>query len=255
MRYARFMLFTTVLAAATFAAPAARADTVFNSFGPNDAFDPFGTPFSVSGGAQFEQAVRFVPAANVQVTDVRLFARSTGGNNMSSLRVVITTESGMLPAAGELWSSNPQTVNNAGALVVFTSPTSASLTAGQPYWLVVQGTLSQGNAAVVVAGDPPVQGIRAQRTSLGAWTRTEGADLPAVRIEGASGGACCNTENGGCVVLDSARCQTLGLRFDGVGATCSPASCRACPGDYNRSGVKSVQDLFDFLAAYFSACP
>lgn len=255
MRHARLMLLAPVLAAATLAAPAARADTVFNSFGPNDAFLQFGTPFSISGGSQFEQAVRFVPAATVQVTDVRLFARATGGNNVSSLRVVITTESGTLPAAGEVWSSNPQIVNTSGALVVFTSPTSASLTAGQPYWLLIQGTQADGNAAVTVRGDPPVQGTRAQRTSLGAWTRTDGTDLPAVRIEGASGGACCNTENGGCVILDSARCQTLGLRFDGVGVTCSPASCRACPGDYNRSGVKSVQDLFDFLAAYFSACP
>lgn len=28
-----------------------------------------------------------------------------------------------------------------------------------------------------------------------------------------------------------------------------------CPADFNRSGVTSVQDVFDFLAAFFSACP
>jgi hypothetical protein len=28
-----------------------------------------------------------------------------------------------------------------------------------------------------------------------------------------------------------------------------------CPGDFNRSGTTSVQDLFDFLAAYFALCP
>lgn len=28
-----------------------------------------------------------------------------------------------------------------------------------------------------------------------------------------------------------------------------------CPGDFNRSGATTVQDLFDYLAAYFAACP
>jgi hypothetical protein len=29
----------------------------------------------------------------------------------------------------------------------------------------------------------------------------------------------------------------------------------ACPADFNNSGAVSVQDIFDFLAAYFAGCP
>jgi len=28
-----------------------------------------------------------------------------------------------------------------------------------------------------------------------------------------------------------------------------------CPGDFNNSGSVSVQDIFDFLSAYFAGCP
>jgi hypothetical protein len=28
-----------------------------------------------------------------------------------------------------------------------------------------------------------------------------------------------------------------------------------CPADFNNSGAKDVQDVFDFLAAWFAACP
>lgn len=30
---------------------------------------------------------------------------------------------------------------------------------------------------------------------------------------------------------------------------------RNCPGDFNSSGSRTVQDLFDFLASYFAGCP
>jgi hypothetical protein len=33
------------------------------------------------------------------------------------------------------------------------------------------------------------------------------------------------------------------------------AVTQACPGDFNHSGAISVQDIFDFLAAYFAGCP
>ncbi len=35
---------------------------------------------------------------------------------------------------------------------------------------------------------------------------------------------------------------------------CNPATS-ACPADFNNSGAVSVQDIFDFLAAYFAGCP
>jgi hypothetical protein len=38
-------------------------------------------------------------------------------------------------------------------------------------------------------------------------------------------------------------------------ATSSPATLRVCRADFNCSGTASVQDIFDFLAAYFSGNP
>ena len=38
-----------------------------------------------------------------------------------------------------------------------------------------------------------------------------------------------------------------------AGFTTPPAP--PCPADFNQSGAVSVQDIFDFLAAYFVGCP
>lgn len=68
-------------------------------------------------------------------------------------------------------------------------------------------------------------------------------------------GACCNRWTGNCVVTDSSTCADFGLRFHGVGSVCSTATCNACPADFNGVGGPSLQDLFDYLTAYFSGCP
>lgn len=68
-------------------------------------------------------------------------------------------------------------------------------------------------------------------------------------------GACCNRWTGNCVVTDSSTCASFGLRFNGIGGTCSTNACNACPADFNGVGGPTVQDVFDFLAAYFSGCP
>jgi hypothetical protein len=77
-------------------------------------------------------------------------------------------------------------------------------------------------------------------------------------------GACCNGSV--CTLTTWAEC--LGFRtrrFLGNGSTCVPGTTAAttgwptfnpcCKGDFNASGAPSVQDLFDFLAAYFAGCP
>ena len=46
--------------------------------------------------------------------------------------------------------------------------------------------------------------------------------------------------------------------FQGGGAACNPAGntvAPCCRADFNRSGAVSVQDIFDFLAAYFAGNP
>ncbi len=66
-------------------------------------------------------------------------------------------------------------------------------------------------------------------------------------------GACC--EGVGCTVTVSFAC--FGGVWQGANTTCQPAPGvnRCCRADFNNSGTVSVQDIFDFLAAYFAGCP
>lgn len=70
-------------------------------------------------------------------------------------------------------------------------------------------------------------------------------------------GACCNPETGACVVTMSSTCGPLGGSYQGDGSSCSPNPCQvtSCAADFNNSGNVSVQDIFDFLSAYFAGCP
>lgn len=65
-------------------------------------------------------------------------------------------------------------------------------------------------------------------------------------------GACCVSTS--CSVGDFAACSGT---FQGPGTTCgdalNPTTC--CPANFNGTGGVGVQDIFDFLAAYFSGNP
>jgi hypothetical protein len=67
-------------------------------------------------------------------------------------------------------------------------------------------------------------------------------------------GACCNRWTGNCVVTDPPTCAAYGLMFNGFNAGCSPATCHACPADFNGASGITVQDIFDFLGAWFAGC-
>ncbi len=67
-------------------------------------------------------------------------------------------------------------------------------------------------------------------------------------------GACCN--GAACTVVDQSACTG---NFLGHGVACAPASRTGhlnacCPADFNAAAGVSVQDLFDFLAAFFAGC-
>lgn len=65
-------------------------------------------------------------------------------------------------------------------------------------------------------------------------------------------GACCNGSI--CYVVFEGACRNVNQRYVGVGSVCTSASgaLTCCPADYNQDLVLSVQDLFDFLAAFFA---
>jgi hypothetical protein len=65
-------------------------------------------------------------------------------------------------------------------------------------------------------------------------------------------GACCTGTR--CALVALAACSGA---FQGAGSVCGPAGnpTTCCPANFNGQGGVSVQDIFDFLAAYFSAAP
>ena len=73
-----------------------------------------------------------------------------------------------------------------------------------------------------------------------------------------SPGACCNNSTGSCTLVLGAICTPIGGNFRGDGTSCTPNPCTVtpvCRADFNNSGLVSVQDIFDFLTAYFTGCP
>jgi hypothetical protein len=96
--------------------------------------------------------------------------------------------------------------------------------------------------------------------SLGAGSMIDGASvggdaIVSIKIRPAAAvttGACCTGTT--CTVTTGQAC--LGS-FGGVSTTCdfpgNPVTC--CPVNFNASGGVDVQDLFDFLAAYFALTP
>jgi hypothetical protein len=83
------------------------------------------------------------------------------------------------------------------------------------------------------------------------------ADINGLQIQALaapSAGACC--QGAACTTTTSADCPGT---FLGLGVACAPtgragAMNACCRADFNASGVISVQDIFDFLAAYFGGC-
>jgi hypothetical protein len=61
-------------------------------------------------------------------------------------------------------------------------------------------------------------------------------------------GACC--AGAACSITDQSACTGA---FRGPGTACGPGVC--CRADFNYSQTLSVQDIFDFLAAYFTLDP
>lgn len=80
-----------------------------------------------------------------------------------------------------------------------------------------------------------------------------------LRVTGGGGvvtGACCRGSI--CQNTTQAACNGSNSRFAGVGSTCNPAgntSTPCCKADFNQNGALSVQDVFDFLDAWFAGQP
>jgi hypothetical protein len=100
-------------------------------------------------------------------------------------------------------------------------------------------------------------------TATGACTVTSQADCPAgAGATWTSGGSCvpnsCSDAQGACCTGTQCSISTqagCAGDFQGAGSACgaveNPTTC--CPANFNAVGGVTVQDIFDFLAAYFTA--
>ena len=75
---------------------------------------------------------------------------------------------------------------------------------------------------------------------------------------GTGAGACCNGTT--CTLVSGAAACIAPATYLGNGTACAPlgrngAMNACCPADFNNSGGANVQDIFDFLAAWFAGCP
>jgi hypothetical protein len=184
--------------------------------------------------------------------------------------------------------SAPATINATGAMLLrapvngpgITSSTPSSLTGLDP-----TGGPGGGPALVriVRAGDPaPIGSAVVPQVSTIDTAETGGTQeggaralsdtgVVAMRIgltNGGSGafianfigvtstGACCTGAT--CSLVPSVSCSGLNTRFVGAGTACNAtgnAVTPCCLADFNASGDVSIQDLFDFLAAWFALTP
>lgn len=109
--------------------------------------------------------------------------------------------------------------------------------------------LSDGSCQVALLGACPIGS-----TQQAAGTTCSPNNCPPPVLPG----ACCNTDTGSCTLAFESVCTPIGGDFQGQGTTCSPNPCTpggGCPADFNNSGSVTVQDIFDFLSAYFTGCP
>jgi hypothetical protein len=70
---------------------------------------------------------------------------------------------------------------------------------------------------------------------------------------GGATGACCSGST--CSVIAQAACTGTNTSYEGDGTVCNVSgnnTTPCCKADYNQSGAVTVQDIFDFLAGYFS---
>ncbi len=262
-------------------APTARADEVFSNFDPDGAFHPGFNSVAASArgaGSPFgARATRFAAAFHATGSDFTLDlvtlplsqAVSAGIGDFLVVRLAAEAPGGLgMPGATiEVLSMNqpvPQFANPFTTTVTFNSITHPRLIAGVHYFIVTElsefPTLAGAQQVdfrwyLNTSGTTvPAWQQQSQTLPTDPWDGVSQLDSVAFRIDGTPIiiGACCNPATGTCAIVEAASCQSLGLRvIDGV-QTCDPSPCDPPrPADFDGDGVVNVQDIFDFLAAWF----
>jgi len=232
------------VAAALLLCTAAHGSVVFSNFGVVDAHLVTGGVI-VNGSGNI--AVRFVPAVSGSLTDIGIAMK--GGPSFITLSVCVDAGNrpGPVIASARVFvpSNVPQVLRARYASPVI-------LNAGVVYW--IKGASVGENAAWMP--NPIGQTGYSFLAVGGAWNELANVATPALRLEDNSGqpaGACCAGAT--CAITIGVLCTEANTRYLGDGAVCNAAGDTAapcCKADFNQSGGVSVQDVFDFLFAYFA---
>jgi hypothetical protein len=125
--------------------------------------------------------------------------------------------------------------------------------------LVNGGAISGATSAILTISPVALSDNAAAFDCIVANTCGPTPSYPAgLAVDPAPSGACCHGAT--CVIMSSAvACSHFGT-YLGDGSVCSPAARGGsvnvcCKPDYNDSGALQVQDIFDFLNAWFAGCP
>lgn len=261
-------------------APSVRGDVLFDSFNPDGSFSQTEFLAVVSVVSFSSQSVlsRFAARISTQNAPFELdtvtipISQSLSGLP-PSLRIRLTEDRANQPGETiEVLSQNATFPQFGGAIsaTTFVSTQRPVLQASSHYWIVldlvsppsVPNFTTYSFSWHATSGGVQVP-LRFQQMT-GAppqdpWPGDTSTAPIALRVNGTPAvppSACCNRESGACAVLSTAQCLSVGLLPLAPGLACSPTTCeQACRADFNASGDVGVQDLFDYLAAFFAGCP
>ncbi len=218
--------------------PSATGEPIVDTFGPGVGFDQQSFTSAVSVFVDrarltsLRLGVRFqVGPADRRLTSITLPISTVNFAGLNALRVRIAADAGGLPGPTLEVMGQQISVPTIGNIApsVFRSQTRPVLNAGASYWIVTEPIVAPPIGPMLVI-EAYAWHVSTGTTALLLSQETRIDELP-------TGPWTAGTSTG-----------ELALRVDADPVT------PPCAADFNRSGTLSVQDLFDFLSAYFSGC-
>jgi hypothetical protein len=226
----------------------ARASVIFSNFGPGDTYTTTG---GQTTSTLVNVGVKFVPISATTPTHVTVAMKSTGG---STVTIAICSETSNRPGAVLFSTTVPIVAGTDPQVYTATFATPMQLIAGTNYWIRASG-------GVETWMPNSIGGVGFAFTSTtGAWNVSPNGVTPVVRLEDdvPGVGACCTGTSCAVTLPPPAACVGTNTRYAGDGTTCNAMgndTTPCCKADFNQSGAISVQDIFDFLNAWFAGSP
>jgi hypothetical protein len=224
-----------------------RATVIYDNFDVGDGFSSTGANVS----SFIRIAAPFTPASDAMATDI-VVAMSTAAATSAAVTLSLVDDAAGHPGA-VIISADISVQPGDPQIFHVTLPTPTLVTAGTQYWVRAQpGALGAPNTS----WQYNIIGALGSASTLptGLWIPSATGVTPVLRVEDNSApmGACCAGST--CAVSLSTACNARNTSFAGIGTSCNAVgntTTPCCKADYNQSGGLSVQDIFDFLAAWF----